>query len=118
MRQQNIDVTTFEEKLFKFQEGFGKNFDTASRKFATAIDQIDKAISYLQKVRESLTASERQLRIANDKAQGLTIRKLTWGNPTMKEKFDQARELAAAAEEEPEVEDLELEEPEEEGTSA
>ncbi|MBM6756404.1 DUF2130 domain-containing protein [Collinsella tanakaei] len=96
VRQQNIDVTHFEEKLAGFQEGFSRNFDLASRKFKTAIDEIDTTIKHLQKVKENLISSENNLRLANDKAQGLTIRKLTWGNPTMKEKFDEAREAAAA----------------------
>lgn len=96
VRQQNIDVTHFEEKLVGFQEGFSRNFDLASRKFKTAIDEIDTTIKHLQKVKENLISSENNLRLANDKAQGLTIRKLTWGNPTMKEKFDEAREAAAA----------------------
>ena len=95
VRQQNIDVTHFEEKLAGFQEGFSRNFDLASRKFKTAIDEIDTTIKHLQKVKENLISSENNLRLANDKAQGLTIRKLTWGNPTMKEKFDEAREAAA-----------------------
>ena len=96
VRQQNIDVTHFEEKLAGFQEGFSRNFDLASRKFKTAIDEIDTTIKHLQKVKENLISSENNLRLATDKAQGLTIRKLTWGNPTMKEKFDEAREAAAA----------------------
>lgn len=94
VRQQNIDVTNFEEKLGKFQDGFSKNFELASRKFQTAIDEIDATIKHLQKVKDNLISSENNLRLANDKAQGLTIRKLTWGNPTMKAKFDEARESA------------------------
>ena len=97
VRQQNVDVTGFEEKLLKFQEGFGKNYDLASRKFASAIDEIDKTIDHLQKVRENLLSSDRGLRLANDKAQELTIRKLTWGNKTMKAKFDEARDAAERA---------------------
>ena len=92
VRQQNIDVTGFEEKLEAFQSGFGKNYDLASRKFKTAIDEIDATIKHLQKVKDNLVSSENNLRLANDKAQGLSIRKLTWGNKTMKEKFDEARE--------------------------
>ncbi|MDY2777069.1 MAG: DUF2130 domain-containing protein [Collinsella sp.] len=94
VRQQNVDVTGFEEKLLKFQEGFGKNYELASRKFASAIDEIDKTIDHLQKVKENLLSSDRGLRLANDKAQDLTIRKLTWGNKTMKAKFDEARAQA------------------------
>ena len=97
VRQQNIDVTGFEEKLEAFQSGFGKNYDLASRKFKTAIDEIDATIKHLQKVRDNLISSENNLRLANDKAQGLSIRKLTWGNKTMKEKFDEAREEAERA---------------------
>ena len=97
VRQQNIDVTGFEEKLEAFQSGFGKNYDLASRKFKTAIDEIDATIKHLQKVKDNLVSSENNLRLANDKAQGLSIRKLTWGNKTMKEKFDEAREEAERA---------------------
>ena len=91
VRQQNIDVTNFEEKLLKFQDGFARNYGLASRKFQTAIDEIDKTISHLQKVKENLISSENNLRLANDKAQDLTIRKLARGNKTMKEAFDAAR---------------------------
>ncbi len=90
-RQKNIDVTHFEERMEEFKTGFTKNVLTASKKFDAAIDEIDKTIVHLQKVKENLVSSERQLRLAGDKAEGLTIRKLTWKNPTMKEKFDQAR---------------------------
>ena len=93
MRQQNIDVTGFEAKMEDFKERFGKNYDTASRKFNMAIDEIDKTIDHLNKVKEALLSSDRNLRLANDKAQELTIRKLTWGNKTMKEKFDEARDV-------------------------
>lgn len=97
VRQQNIDVTEFEEKLLGFQEGFNRNYDLASRKFQTAIDEIDTTIKHLQKVKDNLISSENNLRLANDKAQGLSIRKLTWGNKTMKAKFDEAREEAERA---------------------
>ena len=97
VRQQNIDVTEFEEKLLGFQEGFNRNYDLASRKFQTAIDEIDTIIKHLQKVKDNLISSENNLRLANDKAQGLSIRKLTWGNKTMKAKFDEAREEAERA---------------------
>ena len=95
IRQQNIDITGFEDALDDFKEKFGKNYETASRKFETAIDEIDKTILHLQKVKENLTSSERQLRLANDKADGLTIRKLTRKNPTMQAKF---KELEASRE--------------------
>lgn len=97
VRQQNVDVTQFEEKLMGFQEGFARNYDLASRKFQTAIDEIDTTIKHLQKVKDNLISSENNLRLANDKAQGLSIRKLTWGNKTMKAKFDEAREEAERA---------------------
>ena len=95
VRQQNIDVTEFEEKLLGFQEGFSRNYDLASRKFQTAIDEIDTTIKHLQKVKDNLISSENNLRLANDKAQGLTIRKLTRNNPTMKAAFAEAREERA-----------------------
>lgn len=97
VRQQNVDVTQFEERLMGFQEGFARNYDLASRKFQTAIDEIDTTIKHLQKVKDNLISSENNLRLANDKAQGLSIRKLTWGNKTMKAKFDEAREEAERA---------------------
>lgn len=90
IRQQNIDITGFEDALEDFKTRFGKNYETASKKFGAAIEEIDKTIDHLNKVKENLLSSERQLRIANDKAEGLTIRKLTWKNPTMKAKFAEA----------------------------
>lgn len=95
VRQQNIDITHFEDALDDFKEKFGKNYATASKKFGDAIEEIDKAIARLQKVKENLTSSENQLRLANKKADELTIRKLTWKNPTMREKFAEARAAAA-----------------------
>ena len=87
-RKQNIDITNFEEKMEAFKDGFSKNFQSASKRFDTAIDEIDKTIAHLQKVKDNLTASQNQLRLANDKAQQqLTIRRLTWNNPTMKARF-------------------------------
>ena len=83
----HIDVTNFEEKLETFKTGFEKNYDLASRKFHTAIDEIDKSIKALEKTKENLLGSERNLRLANDKAQDMTVKKLTRGNPTMTEKF-------------------------------
>ena len=96
IRQQNIDVTNFENALEDFKDKFGKNYETARRKFQAAIEEIDRTIQHLQKVKDNLTSSENQLRLANKKADELTIRKLTWKNPTMREKFAEAR---AAAEE-------------------
>ena len=88
VRQQNIDVTEFEEKLLGFQEGFNRNYDLASRKFQTAIDEIDKTILHLQKTKDALVSSENNLRLANNKAQDLTIKRLTRNNPTMKAAFE------------------------------
>ncbi|RZJ67573.1 MAG: DUF2130 domain-containing protein [Flavobacterium sp.] len=88
MKNQNIDITNFEEKITKFKEGFAKNYLSASSHFQKAIEEIDKSIARMQKVKEELTTSENQLRLANQKAEDLTIKKLTHGNPTMKEKFD------------------------------
>lgn len=96
MRRQNLDVANFEDKLEKFKKGFSGNFDIAQRQYSEAIKEIDAAISKLQKAREALTKSERQLRLAGDKLDGLTVRKLTWGNPTMKEKFEEARKARCA----------------------
>jgi hypothetical protein len=89
VRAQSIDVTNFEEKLESFKTGFAKNYEIAGRKFQAAIDEIDKSISHLQKTKDALLASDRQLRLANEKAQDVTIKKLTHGNPTMKAKFDE-----------------------------
>ncbi len=96
IRQQNIDITGFEDALDDFKDKFGKNYESASKKFGAAIEEIDKTIQHLQKVKENLTSSERQLRLANDKAEGLTIRKLTWKNPTMKAKFKELEASGAA----------------------
>ena len=90
-RNQSVDVTNFENQLLTFKEGFARNYELASRKFKSAIDDIDKAIANLQKMKEDLLGSENNLRLANDKADNLTIRKLTRGNPTMKAKFEEAR---------------------------
>ena len=88
IRNQNIDITNFEAKMNDFKEGFARNYNLASKKFKDAIDEIDKSISHLQKTKEALLSSENNLRLANDKADDLTIKKLTKGNPTMQEKFD------------------------------
>jgi len=89
MKNQNVDITNFEEKINAFKTGFARNYDLASRKFKTAIDEIDKTISHLQKTKDALLSSENNLRLANNKADDLTIKKLTYGNPTMKAKFDE-----------------------------
>ncbi len=87
MRNQNIDITNFEDKINDFKTGFARNYDLASRQFKTAIEEIDKTMSHLQKTKESLLSSVNNLRLANNKAEDLSIKKLTHGNPTMKEKF-------------------------------
>jgi hypothetical protein len=89
VKSQNIDITNFEEKMNKFKEGFARNYDLASRKFKTAIDEIDKTIDHLQKTKDALLSSDNNLRLANQRAEDLTIKKLTHGNPTMKAKFDE-----------------------------
>ena len=104
-KQQSVDVTNFETQLFEFRDKFGRNYRIASQKFQTAIDEIDKSISHLQKIKEALIGSENNLRLANDKAQELTIKKLTRGNPTMKAKFDAARKVAEAQGNELDIED-------------
>lgn len=91
-RQQSIDITDFEDRLADFKDKFGRNYRLASEKFQTAISEIDKSIDHLQKIKSALLGSENNLRLANDKAEELTIRKLTYGNPTMQEKFRQAKE--------------------------
>lgn len=92
MRNQNIDITTFEDKINAFKTGFAKNYDLASRKFKTAIDEIDKTITHLQKTKAALLSSENNLRLANNKADDLTIKKLTNGNPTMKANFEKLKD--------------------------
>ncbi len=87
MRNQNIDITTFEDKITEFKTGFARNYDLASRQFKTAIDEIDKTMSHLQKTKDALLSSVNNLRLANNKATDLTIKKLTYNNPTMKQKF-------------------------------
>ena len=88
MKNQSIDVTNFEDKINDFKTGFARNYDLASRQFGDAIKEIDKTMSHLQKTKEALLASVNNLRLANNKADDLTIKKLTHGNPTMKERFD------------------------------
>jgi len=87
VREQNIDITTFEADLEEFKQGFGRNYELASRKFKTAIDEIDKTIDHLQKTKEALLGSENNLRLANNKADDLTVKKLVKKNPTMAAKF-------------------------------
>ena len=94
-RSQSVDVTNFESQLMAFKEAFGRNYRLASDRFRTAIDEIDKSIAHLQKIKDALIGSENNLRLANDKADSLTIKRLTRGNPTMKAKFDEARSKAA-----------------------
>lgn len=88
MRNQNIDITNFEEKINDFKTGFARNYDLASRQFGEAIKEIDKTMTHLQKTKEALLSSVNNLRLANNKADDLTIKKLTYNNPTMKEKFN------------------------------
>jgi hypothetical protein len=92
VKDQNVDITTFEEDLESFKTGFARNYDLAAKKFKTAIEEIDKAIDRLQKTKEALLGSENNLRIANNKAEDLTIKKLTRNNSTMAAKF---KELSA-----------------------
>ncbi len=89
IRNQNIDITHFEESIEEFKNKFGRNYRLASEKFKLAIQEIDKTITHLQKTKEALLSSENNLRLANDKAEDLTIKKLTKNNPTMKQKFDE-----------------------------
>ena len=90
-RSQSVDVTNFENQLTAFKEAFGRNYRLASEKFKTAIEEIDKSILHLQKIKDALIGSENNLRLANDKADNLSIKKLTRGNPTMQAKFEEAR---------------------------
>lgn len=87
VREQNIDITNFESELESFKTGFARNYELASKKFSSAIDEIDKSIQRLQKVKEELLGSENNLRLANNKASDLTVKKLTKNNPTMAKKF-------------------------------
>jgi hypothetical protein len=89
MKEQNVDITNFEDDLDDFKNAFGKNYELASKKFQKAIAEIDKSIDHLEKTKQALLGTENNLRLANNKAQDVTIKKLTRGNPTMKEKFDE-----------------------------
>ena len=95
VKAQNIDITNFEEELDAFKTGFARNYDLASKKFKTAIEEIDKTIDHLQKTKDALLGSENNLRLANNKADDLTVKKLTRGNPTMAAKFDELKNNAA-----------------------
>ena len=97
VRQQNIDVTNFEDQLADFKDKFGRNYRIASQKFQKAIEEIDKSIDHLQKIKGNLIGSENQLRLANDKAEDLTVKKLTRKNPTMKALLDEAREAKSTS---------------------
>ena len=96
-KNQQLDIANFEENMNAFKQGFGRNYEIASKKFKTAIDEIDKTITHLQKTKDALLSSENQLRLANNKAEDLSIKKLTRGNPTMKEKFEEARRMDEAS---------------------
>ena len=91
IKEQNIDVTNFETDLDTFKVAFGKNFELASRKFSTAIEEIDKSINHLQKTKDALLNTDRNLKLANNKAQNVTIKKLTRNNPSMAEKFEELK---------------------------
>ena len=95
IRNQNIDITHFEENMENFKQSFARNYELASRKFSTAIEEIDKTIAHLQKTKEALLSSENNLRLANNKAEDLTIKRLTRGNPTMAAKFAELEKDAA-----------------------
>jgi len=96
VKAQNIDITNFENQLETFKDAFAKNYDLASRRFQTAIDEIDKSIDHLQKTKDALLGTDRNLRLANDKAQDVTIKKLTRGNPTMAAKFAELKNSDAS----------------------
>ncbi len=96
VQAQSIDITTFESDLDTFKTAFGKNYELASRRFQTAIDEIDKSIDHLQKTKDALLGTDRNLRLANDKAQDVTIKKLTRGNPTMAAKFAELKESSSS----------------------
>ena len=97
VKAQNVDITNFESELEGFKTAFAKNYDLASRRFQTAIDEIDKSIDHLQKTKDALLGADRNLRLANDKAQDVTIKKLTKGNPTMAAKFAELKGTGSSA---------------------
>ena len=92
VKKQNIDVTNFENSLEEFKTSFGRNYELASRKFSTAIEQIDKSINHLQKTKDALLSADNNYRLANNKAQDVTIKKLTKDNPTMSKKFESKKQ--------------------------
>ncbi len=96
IKEQNIDITNFENSLELFKDAFGKNYSLASKRFETAILEIDKSINHLQKTKDSLLGADRNLRLANDKAQEVTVKRLTRNNPTMRDKFNLIRDIGAA----------------------
>ncbi len=98
VKNQNVDITNFEENINKFKDGFARTYDLASRKFKTAIEEIDKTIDHLQKTKDALLSSENNLRLANNKAEDLTIKRLTRGNPTMTTKFAELSESGKVSE--------------------
>ncbi len=87
IKNQNVDISHFEQNLMDFKDRFGRNYELASKKFQTAIDEIDKSIDHLQKIKENLLGSQNNLRLANNKPENLSIKKLTKDNPTMQQKF-------------------------------
>ena len=92
VKEQNVDITHFEENMMAFKEGFSRNYRLASERFAKAIEEIDKTIDHLNKTKEALLKSGDNLRIANNKAEDLSIKKLTRNNPTMKKMFEDLKE--------------------------
>jgi hypothetical protein len=96
VKAQNIDVTNFENDLESFKTAFARNYDLASRRFQTAIDEIDKSIDHLQKTKDALLGADRNLRLANDKAQDVSVKKLTRRNPTMAQKFAELQDQDSA----------------------
>ena len=96
IKEQNIDITNFENSLELFKDAFGKNYTLASKRFETAIVEIDKSINHLQKTKDALLGADRNLRLANDKAQEVTVKRLTRNNPTMRDKFNLIRDDKAA----------------------
>ncbi len=95
LKAQNIDIANFEDELDKFKDAFGRNYDLASKRFQTAIEEIDKSIDHLQKTKEALLGTDRNLRLANEKVQDVTIKKLTRGNPTMAAKFEEHKKAGS-----------------------
>ena len=96
IKEQNIDITNFEKSLELFKDSFGKNYALASKRFETAITEIDKSINHLQKTKDALIGADRNLRLANDKAQDVSVKRLTRNNPTMREIFKSIRNNEAA----------------------